>query len=152
MDLVDAGVLEDVSGFTANDVHDCLSLLESLFVTDWDTSLATLERTLIISISLLRRAKAIENDFKGLSVHDINPNLVCDNGFSDMISQHVTSRLAAIGRKNCEALGDVDALRNSILSMKLLKDVIAQCFGFDSARDLGSFDFVQLRNMLINIH
>lgn len=119
--------LDKFSLFGSNEVHDCLSFLEGLFDPVWETTEAKLQRTLIVALAIHGRVKAIQKESEDA--------LVCDekDGYSDTKKNDTASRAKNMVAKVCSELGDAEQLKAAILSMDLLKTLIAHSIGCESS-------------------
>jgi hypothetical protein len=120
IEMYDEEVIHDFSTFSAGEIHDALSFLEGLFSPAWDTTETKLQRTLIVALALDGRIKVIQNE-----LNSENDSPTCDR-YSDMDKNDTAGRAKRMVKTVCHELGaDAETLKASILSMDLLKAVVA---------------------------
>jgi hypothetical protein len=126
----DAETVQEFCHCSANDTVEAVCFLEGLFSKGWapSTDSMILQRALIVALELRARVKAIQQEFQEVDRSNCVGE-ICDNGYTDMETNNLESRVRGLVAAVCNALkaeGDNGKLKKSILSMGLLRAVLAR--------------------------
>jgi hypothetical protein len=141
--------LSDWSRYSVNDIEQVLRFLESLVESNWRPPEQSLKRALTASLVLRKRVRDVIEDFKGLEGRVFSEG-ICDNGYSSMAVNKVGQRSQATVRKLCGKFEDEDNLKDSILSINVLKTAVAQCLMLDDLAEIESLHASDLYQRLLS--
>jgi hypothetical protein len=145
IELCDTDALQDFGHYTANEIHDSLLFLESLFCPRWDTTLVKLQRALLVALALRRRicsmraiGGCVSSDDKFL------------DGYDDIEKNNTVQRSNDIVKLICDSFGEREMFRNGVLSYDLLKTSIADWIGEGDALMVGALPCNALYSQIIS--
>jgi len=147
----DAESAQDMDNWNVKSVDESLRLLEENLSAEspWkQCSEDFFERVLIFAIGLRSRIKTISEEFDGVDLVK-DKDEYCDCGVSSMEANDTVNRSKRVVKLACERWPTDAALKDAILSMKLLKNSVMRWFCL-SEEGLEDLPGCEIRQMMLD--